>query len=304
MSPDHHGDIDETGVQHSRRTCGLGSSPDDVGRAHEMPATSRRRGRSSGSSGLAGRARADLRLPRRAPLGFGEVARLFAAASAWDLTGMGPPHRPASDVPSPPREAAIDRADAEAGAAILACLTAPGARAVRFSLAGLLVEPSLLDTVADAVREGAITAVALAPDPAAPVQALYSPGLEAFCLRDPLDMPPAKSAAVLRQAVLAGLHRVGVPPDAALPQAAGLVAEALCLLAALPGEGDGVTALATPVRRAALRLALRLRAMSGGTPAIEATDPDYAALCAAIAEAPDAATQPGAALGRLPIAGS
>jgi hypothetical protein len=204
----------------------------------------------------------------RAVLGFREVARSFARAGAWQ-------HEVGT----------FEAADALAEARILEALAEPEARLIRFSLGGAQVGGALLDQVAAAVRGGAIQVVALRPsgDGVGPV--LFSPRLEAFCLRDPVRWGLAERAAALGQAVQAGLHLSAAPADDLVREAASDIAAAMRLAlgevanpAPVTGPGAG------PRERAAMRLALRVVRNAGVALALD--DPDCLDLCEALRAPP------------------
>ncbi len=212
----------------------------------------------------------------RAVLGFREVAHSFARTEAWHLEA-----------------GTFEAADALAEARILETLAEPEARLIRFSLGGARVSCALLDQVAEAVRGGAIQVVALRPTDDGVGPALFSARLDAFCLRDPLRWSLAKRAAVLGQAVQAGLHLTAAPADDLVREAAADVAAAVRLAL-------GEAAEAAPVgrrERAAMRLALRVVRQGGATLALD--DPDCLDLCEALRAPPGRMQHMARALGAM-----
>jgi len=201
----------------------------------------------------------------RTLLGFHEVAHRFARSEAWSLE---------SD------SSAAD--DALAEARILETLAEPETRLIRFSIGEAAVNGVLLDRVAAAVRGGAIHAVALKPCEEGIGPALFSARLEAFCLRDPLRWTLAKRAALLGQAVRAGLHLTAAPADDLLREAASDVATAIRLAIGVPDADPAC--LPGRRERAAMRLALRVVRDGGAN--LQLADPDCLDLCEALRAPP------------------
>jgi uncharacterized protein (DUF1778 family) len=214
----------------------------------------------------------------RTLLGFREVAQRFARSEAWSL------------------EAACGEAeDALAEARILETLAEPETRLIRFSIGEAAVDAALLDRVAAAVRGGAIQAVALRASAEGVGPALFSARLEAFCVRDPVRWTLAKRAALLGQAVQAGLHLAAAPADDLVREAAGDVAAAIRL--AIGGSGADPSCLAGRRERAAMRLALRV--VRDGGAALHLADPDCLDLCEALRAPPGRMQRMARALGAM-----
>lgn len=194
-------------------------------------------------------------LRARPIVGGRDIAHRFARAGAWNLNAE-----------------AGAMADALAEARILETLAEPETRLIRFSLGQARVDRPVLDRVATALRDGTIQAVALRPDTRGMGPALFSPRLDAFCLQDPLCWTLAKRAAVLGQAVQAGLHLAGAPADHPLREAAGDVAAAIriALDAAAPETDPAL--LAGRRAQAAMRIALRV--VRDGDADLAPDDPD------------------------------
>lgn len=211
-------------------------------------------------------------------LGFREVAHRFARSEAWSL-----------------ESGCCEADDALAEARILETLAEPETRLIRFTIGEAAVDATLLDRVAAAVRGGAIHAVALRPSDEGVGPALFSARLEAFCLRDPVRWTLAKRAALLGQAVQAGLHLSAAPADDLVREAAGDVAAAIRLAIAGP-----VADQATPPgrrERAAMRLALRV--VRDGGAALHLADPDCLDLCEALRAPPGRMQRMARALGAM-----
>lgn len=214
----------------------------------------------------------------RTVLGFREVADRFARSEAWSL------------------EAACGEADdALAEARILETLAEPETRRIRFTIGEAAVDATLLDRVAAAVRDGAIQAVALRPSEEGVGPALFSARLEAFCLRDPIRWTLAKRAALVGQAVQAGLHLAAAPADDWVREAAGDVASAVRL--AIGGPGADPSSLPGRRERAAMRLALRV--VRDGGAALHLADPDCLDLCEALRAPPGRMQRMARALGAM-----
>jgi hypothetical protein len=205
----------------------------------------------------------------RAVFALRDIAQSFARSDAWMLDA----------------EANV-AADALAEARLLETLAEPEIRLIHFRLDGLVVEPALLRRVAAAVRTGVLQVVALRPSDSGLGPALFSPRLDAICLRDPLNWDPVKRAALLREAVRAGLHLAASRDEDVLREAAGDVAAAIRIALDAPEIGAAeIAALPGRRERAAMRLALR--AVREGGVAFAADDPDCLDLCEALRVAPE-----------------
>lgn len=200
--------------------------------------------------------------PRGRVVGFRDIAHRFARSEAWSL------------------ETGSADADALAEARILETLAEPETGLIRFSLGEARVDRPLFDRVAAALRGGVIQALALAPAEEGAGPALFSPRLEAFCLRDPRQCDLAKRAAVLRQAVRAGLHLAAAPADDLVREAAGDVAAAIRIALGAASPAEDLAALPGRRERAAMRLALRVVREGGAE--LDLDDPDCLDLCAAL----------------------
>lgn len=195
-------------------------------------------------------------------LGFRDIAHRFARTETWSL------------------QAGSADDDALAEARILETLAEPETRLIRFSLGEAAVDRPLLDRVAAALRGGAIQAVALKPTEEGVGPALFSPRLEAFCLREPSQFDLGKRAAVLRQAVRAGLHLAAAPADDLVREAAGDVAAAIRIALGATGANEDLAGLPGRRERAAMRLALRVVREGGAR--LDLDDPDCLDLCEAL----------------------
>jgi hypothetical protein len=240
-----------------------------------MGAISRRRRRSSAHPAALLRPRDAV--PPASRMGFAELSRLFAMSQVWErvVEGFrgGPPRAMAESV-----AAAFDEADELALSGLVATLLGPETARIRFMLGEARVDEALFARVAEALRAGSLTAVALPPGDNAPVQVLFSPTLDAFCLRDPARLTPAKRALIVHHGVQAGLHLGLCEADMAVQKSAARIAEAMHAI--LAGEDAAPPRPAEAHAALAMRLAARLLGMGAGAelPSLAPADPDAAAL--------------------------